>query len=256
MPLPLLLLDLDNTLVDRDAAFRAAVVDFLGEYGLAAADAGWVMELDGGGYVARGEVAAAMADRYGDVVPVAAVRALLDGGGADRVVLAEDARDALVKARAGAGVVASSPTAVPPSRWRRFGPVGSTGLFRGGSFPRPSVARSRIRRSFGRPPTPSVFPWRGRGSSVTHPMPTSRVPTSSGCGAYGSRVGGPGPRRATGPPMSPSTSRPRSTASSGPPESAQPRLPRGSCLTAFKVTNFALLATSWLLPNRRRSLTW
>ncbi|MGW2343370.1 hypothetical protein [Streptomyces sp. NPDC001661] len=37
--MPLMLLDLDNTLVDRDAAFRAAVVDFLAEYGLADADA-------------------------------------------------------------------------------------------------------------------------------------------------------------------------------------------------------------------------
>lgn len=27
MPIPLLLLDLDNTLVDRDAAFRATVAD-------------------------------------------------------------------------------------------------------------------------------------------------------------------------------------------------------------------------------------
>ncbi|MFJ8949529.1 HAD family hydrolase [Streptomyces sp. NPDC102381] len=124
MPLPLLLLDLDNTLVDRDAAFRAAVVDFLGEYGLAAADVGWVMELDGGGYVARGEVAAAMADRYGDVVPVAAVRALLDGGGADRVVLAEDARDALVKARAGGwscGIVTNGRTAQQVAKIRASG---------------------------------------------------------------------------------------------------------------------------------------
>lgn len=32
--MPLLLLDLDNTLVDRDAAFRTAVTDFLAQHGL------------------------------------------------------------------------------------------------------------------------------------------------------------------------------------------------------------------------------
>jgi FMN phosphatase YigB (HAD superfamily) len=31
--MPLLLVDLDNTLIDRDAAFRTAVAGFLGEHG-------------------------------------------------------------------------------------------------------------------------------------------------------------------------------------------------------------------------------
>ncbi|MGK5697861.1 HAD family hydrolase [Streptomyces sp. URMC 128] len=97
----LLLLDLDNTLVDRDAAFRAAVAGFLAEYGLPASDLTWVMATDAGGYTARHDLAAALTDRYGDVVPTTAVRALLDTGAADRVVLAQTARDALGRARAG-----------------------------------------------------------------------------------------------------------------------------------------------------------
>ncbi|MGD6740839.1 HAD family hydrolase [Streptomyces sp. BH106] len=124
MPLPLLLLDLDNTLVDRDAAFRAAVVHFFAEYGLAADDVGWVMDLDGGGYAARGEVAGAMVERYGDVVPGAAVRALLDEGGAGRVVLAEATREALVKARAGGwscGIVTNGRTAQQVAKIRAGG---------------------------------------------------------------------------------------------------------------------------------------
>ncbi|MHC5256580.1 HAD family hydrolase [Streptomyces sp. UC4497] len=124
MPLPLLLLDLDNTLVDRDAAFRAGVVDFLAEYGLAVDDVAWVMDLDGGGYAAREGVAAAMVERYGDVVPGAAVRALLDGGGADRVLLAEDTREALVKARAGGwscGIVTNGRTAQQVKKIRASG---------------------------------------------------------------------------------------------------------------------------------------
>ncbi|MFE2141217.1 HAD family hydrolase [Streptomyces sp. NPDC059456] len=98
--MPLLMLDLDNTLVDRDAAFRGAVSAFLAEYGLPAADLTWVMAVDAGGYAARRDVAAAMTDRYRDAVPAEAVRDLLDQGGADRVVLADRARAALGEARA------------------------------------------------------------------------------------------------------------------------------------------------------------
>ncbi|MDQ0749241.1 putative hydrolase of the HAD superfamily [Streptomyces africanus] len=98
--MPLLLLDLDNTLVDRDAAFRSAVVDFLAEHGLPASDLSWVMATDAGGYTARRDVATALTDRYGDVVPTTAVRALLDTGAADRVALAQTAREALGRAQA------------------------------------------------------------------------------------------------------------------------------------------------------------
>lgn len=93
--MPLLLLDLDNTLVDRDAAFRAAVTDFLVAHGLPASDLAWVTAIDASGYTARHEVAAALTERYGDVVCSADIRTLLDDGAADRVVLAHAAREAL-----------------------------------------------------------------------------------------------------------------------------------------------------------------
>lgn len=99
-PMPLLLLDLDNTLVDRDAAFRAAVVDFLAGHGLPAADLPWVTGMDASGYTPRDRLAAALTDRYGSAVPVTAVRALLDTGVPDRVVLASSSRRALGRARA------------------------------------------------------------------------------------------------------------------------------------------------------------
>ncbi|WP_330342543.1 HAD family hydrolase [Streptomyces sp. NBC_00557] len=98
--MPLLLLDLDNTLVDRDAAFRAAVADFLAEHDLPKSDLTWVMALDASGYTARCELAAALTDRYGGVVPTAVIRALLDNGASDRVVLAHSAREALGRATA------------------------------------------------------------------------------------------------------------------------------------------------------------
>ncbi|KUN96947.1 HAD family hydrolase [Streptomyces caeruleatus] len=96
----LLLLDLDNTLVDRDAAFRDAAADFLAEHGLPASDLGWVTATDAGGYTPRPELAAAMTGRYGRAVPDTAIRCLLDTGVADRVVLAHSTRRALERARA------------------------------------------------------------------------------------------------------------------------------------------------------------
>jgi len=52
----LLLLDLDNALVDRDAAFRDAAASFLAQHRLAAADLSWMMSIDASGYAPRGEV--------------------------------------------------------------------------------------------------------------------------------------------------------------------------------------------------------
>ncbi|MGW1029492.1 HAD family hydrolase [Streptomyces sp. NPDC002577] len=98
--MPLLMLDLDNTLVDRDAAFRAAVEAFLADQGLPDTDLPWVMTVDASGYTARHDVAVAMADRYGAAVSATAIDALLDTGAADRVVLARSAREALEQARA------------------------------------------------------------------------------------------------------------------------------------------------------------
>jgi putative hydrolase of the HAD superfamily len=95
------MLDPDNTLVDRDAAFRSALTAFLAEHALPEADLAWLMSVDAGGYTPRQEVARAMADRYGDALPESAVRTLLDRGAADRVVLPEVTRDALGRAVAG-----------------------------------------------------------------------------------------------------------------------------------------------------------
>ncbi|MFE9613785.1 HAD family hydrolase [Streptomyces sp. NPDC006012] len=99
--MPLLLLDLDNTLVDRDAAFRGAVADFFAEHRLPVSDLPWVMAVDASGYTARPDVAAALIGRYGGTVPAAAVRTLLDTGAAARVVLADSTRRALGEAEAG-----------------------------------------------------------------------------------------------------------------------------------------------------------
>ncbi|MEV6539803.1 HAD family hydrolase [Streptomyces sp. NPDC051665] len=94
----LLMLDLDNTLVDRDTALRAAAGAFLTEHGLPAADLTWLTALDASGYTPREEVALTMTERYGGTVTGDAVRTFLDRGAADRVTLAEPTRDALAQA--------------------------------------------------------------------------------------------------------------------------------------------------------------
>ncbi|MEV6524348.1 HAD family hydrolase [Longispora sp. NPDC051575] len=62
--MPLLLLDLDNTLVDRTGAFRLWAKEFLPVIGAPDADLEWLMKLDGDGFTPREEVASAMRARY------------------------------------------------------------------------------------------------------------------------------------------------------------------------------------------------
>ncbi|MFI6019731.1 HAD family hydrolase [Streptomyces sp. NPDC051287] len=94
----LLMLDLDNTLIDRDAAFRASCVDALAQHGLSASEVEWLMEADAGGYTPREALARSMTERYGPRMPEPAIGTLLATGGADRVTLPPAARDALVRA--------------------------------------------------------------------------------------------------------------------------------------------------------------
>ncbi|MEV4350425.1 HAD family hydrolase [Actinoplanes sp. NPDC049596] len=117
--MPLLLLDLDNTLIDRDAAFRAAVTAFLAGHGLPAADVDWVMTVDGGGFVPRDEVATTLTQRYG-----VDARPLLDTGAADCVVLEPPVARALTDARARGWtsvIVTNGRTAQQEAKIRRTG---------------------------------------------------------------------------------------------------------------------------------------
>jgi putative hydrolase of the HAD superfamily len=67
---PLLLLDLDNTLIDRIGAFRAWGVKFLERVGAPAYDIDWLMDVDADGLAPRWDVADAIRDRYKLRVPV------------------------------------------------------------------------------------------------------------------------------------------------------------------------------------------
>ncbi len=61
----LLLLDLDNTLLDREQAFMSWARNFLADLGAPPADLEWLLDIDGDGFVPRHDLAAALCDRYG-----------------------------------------------------------------------------------------------------------------------------------------------------------------------------------------------
>jgi len=60
----LIMIDLDNTLIDRDAAFRLGVTEFLAAHDLPATDADWVMSVDDSGYAPSSVVAQAIIERH------------------------------------------------------------------------------------------------------------------------------------------------------------------------------------------------
>ncbi|HLT09191.1 MAG TPA: HAD-IA family hydrolase [Micromonosporaceae bacterium] len=62
--MPLLLLALDDTLIDRTAAFRAWATDFLAAIGAPPTDVEWLLSVDADGLTDRWDVAEAIRDRY------------------------------------------------------------------------------------------------------------------------------------------------------------------------------------------------
>lgn len=62
---PLMLFDLDNTLIDRDRAFRAWAASFLADRDLPPSGLDWLVTLDCGGYVGRPVLMRAAVDHFG-----------------------------------------------------------------------------------------------------------------------------------------------------------------------------------------------
>ena len=78
--MPLLLLDLDNTLLDRARAFRTWGDAFLARIGVPAEDIDWLLDVDADGLTDRWDVAEALRDRYQLRIPtIDIVEALHDG---------------------------------------------------------------------------------------------------------------------------------------------------------------------------------
>jgi putative hydrolase of the HAD superfamily len=77
---PLLLLDLDNTLLDRAGSFRAWGQAFLEQIAAPPDDLDWLIAIDADGLTDRWDVADAIRDRYGLRIPsIDVVESLRDG---------------------------------------------------------------------------------------------------------------------------------------------------------------------------------
>ncbi|MFY1671991.1 HAD family hydrolase [Plantactinospora sp. WMMB334] len=78
--MPLLLLDLDNTLLDRAGPFRTWAQGFLDEIGAPESDIDWLLSVDADGLTNRWDVADAIRDRYRLRIPsIDLVEALHEG---------------------------------------------------------------------------------------------------------------------------------------------------------------------------------
>lgn len=95
--MPLLLLDLDNTLVDRAAAYLKWAERFTLAHG---GDVDWLVEADDDGYEPRGRLAERIRSKYClDDSPFSALQADLDSGMAEDLVLDPAVPLALARAR-------------------------------------------------------------------------------------------------------------------------------------------------------------
>jgi putative hydrolase of the HAD superfamily len=97
---PLLMCDLDDTLVVRAPLFRRWAEDFLREQGQPASLLDWLVEQDRGGHRPRSEFAAALVERLGLEVHVEELAAEHDARMGNSYRLTEGTRAALDEARA------------------------------------------------------------------------------------------------------------------------------------------------------------
>jgi putative hydrolase of the HAD superfamily len=121
---PLLLFDLDNTLIDRNQAFRGWARRFLRTRALPQEDLGWLSTLDCGGYFPREALMRAAVARYGLRV---SLESLLDDYAETMIELIdcpEAHRAALRKARAAGwtlGIVSNGSTRQQQAKIERTG---------------------------------------------------------------------------------------------------------------------------------------
>jgi putative hydrolase of the HAD superfamily len=84
---PLLLLSLDNTLIDREGAFRAWGQDFLEQVGAPDYDLDWLLSVDADGMTPSWDLADAIQDRYGLRIPAIDLVNIVREGLLDRMRL-------------------------------------------------------------------------------------------------------------------------------------------------------------------------
>lgn len=94
------MIDLDNTLIDRDAAFRLGVTEFLAAHELPASDVDWVMTVDASGYAPRSVVAQAIIERHPVGLVEEEIVDFLRRGAREHARITDDTAAALSEVRA------------------------------------------------------------------------------------------------------------------------------------------------------------
>jgi putative hydrolase of the HAD superfamily len=122
--MPLLMCDLDDTLVERPPLFRVWAERFLSEHGASPDLVDWVIERDGGGHRPRDEFLMEVAARVGYDAPYERLLAEYDEPFGSSYVLTDDVRAALDDVRAAGwlfAVVTNGPTDVQTRKVRATG---------------------------------------------------------------------------------------------------------------------------------------
>ncbi|MFF2844230.1 HAD family hydrolase [Paenarthrobacter sp. NPDC057981] len=120
----LLLVDLDNTLVDRAAAFNAWARSFIGTLGGSAADAAWLIDADQDGYESRDSLARAIGQRFEAAPDTGEIRRMLLFDHVSLMTLDQSVTSALGNAREAGwkiGIVTNGATKQQTLKIRRLG---------------------------------------------------------------------------------------------------------------------------------------
>ena len=162
--MPLLLLDLDNTLIDRAGAYARWAHGFAAARGGGPADVQWLVTADGDGFEPRERVAGLIAERFGlDAFAQATLVAELRAGLVRQIVPDDTVTKALRDARTAGWVpfvVTNGPVAQQERKLRH------TGLDRevaGWVISEGPASASRTRASSGSPPPGPGCRWMARG---------------------------------------------------------------------------------------------
>ena len=216
--MPLLLCDLDDTLIDRAGAFRRWAADFAADHGIPDEGLAWMLDLDNDGHVHRPDYLAAVRERFR--LPMTQARLESDYHRVYPEYVRPPAAETLAALRDlraegwRVGVVTNG----APSQEAKMRHAGLVDCLDGWAIsdvvgvrkPNPAIFRAAAERCAGTEP----------GWSATTAPPTSPAPPPSACPASGS--GGAAGGRT--PPTAPPTWR---TASARPPGSSAAERARG-----------------------------
>jgi len=120
----LAIFDMDNTLIDRAAAFHGWATELVARLGLAPAELEWLIASDGDGFSSRSAFAAHVKERYGLDAPVEDVLRDVRTGVLDRVEPYPGATEALDQIRRDGWLIALATNGGTENQWAKIRRLG------------------------------------------------------------------------------------------------------------------------------------